>query len=116
MNRALKLTAEDSQKKDVAALHLDFGSIINPYNAYGQAWRLQYLTDWSNLPDYDAGQGYEYGRVQGAPVDVEGMPVFHKMPDSFESAESDGQRWRWLLGNAAMLNPDFETHVQYMPV
>jgi uncharacterized protein YfaS (alpha-2-macroglobulin family) len=113
MHRALRLTAEDPQKKEVAALHLDFGSIINPYNAYGQAWRLQYLTDLSSLPDYDAGHGYEYGRVQGAPVDAEGMPVFHKMPDSFESAESDGQRWRWLLANAARLNPDLETHVQY---
>ncbi|MGD9290895.1 MAG: hypothetical protein PVG74_24970, partial [Desulfobacterales bacterium] len=113
MNRALRLTAEDPQKKEVAALHLDFGSIINPYNPDGQAWRLQYLTDWRSLPDYDAGHGYEYGRVQGAPVDAEGMPVFHKMPDSFESAKSDGQRWRWLLEKSAMLNPDLETHVQY---
>ena len=113
MNRALRLTAEDPQKNEVAALNLEFAGIINQYNAYGQAWRLQYLTDLSSLPDYEAGHGYEYDRVQGAPVDAEGMPVFHKMPDSFESAESDGQRWRWLLGNAAMLNPDLETHVQY---
>ncbi len=52
---------------------------------YAEAWRLQYLTDLAQLPDYD--DGWYYGRqTTGAPVDADGNPVFHTAPKRFEDA------------------------------
>jgi len=113
MNRALNLTLNEPAKNEVADLYLEFAGIISQYSGYSQAWRLQYLTDLTDLPDYETGHGYEYGQVQGAPVDMQGLPVFHKVPESFESAISDGQRWRWLLAKAGQLNPTLESRVRY---
>ncbi|MFA7230150.1 MAG: alpha-2-macroglobulin family protein [Victivallaceae bacterium] len=73
---------------------------------YGQSWRLQYLTDLKVLPDYS--QQNFYGGFQnmmsfqlsGAPVDAQGNPVFYHLPDSFNNAVNDGERWRLALQNA----------------
>jgi len=69
-----------------------------------ELWRLQLLTDLSVLPDYEEGWGRD-GETAGAPVDAEGKPVFYSVPKTFESAENDGQRWRWCLQQAAEFNP-----------
>ncbi|UCD80120.1 MAG: hypothetical protein JSW26_01415, partial [Desulfobacterales bacterium] len=114
MNRALELAAAEPHRREVANLHLEFARIIFQYGGYNQAWRLQYLTDLATLPDYEPGQGYEYGtETQGAPVDRQGRPVFHKIPADFTSAQSDGERWRWLLSQAAELNPDLANQTKY---
>ena len=81
---------------------------------HGEAWKLQDLTDLATLPDFeisDGGMPY-YGRggrgmgrgiwppgntSKGAPVDKDGNPVFHYMPESWETAKSDGERWRWAM-------------------
>ena len=75
-----------------------------------EGWELQALTDLKTLPDYDETmQNYYYGGRQryrgaynmptgrGAPVDEKGEPVFYHMPESWDAAKSDGERWRWLL-------------------
>ena len=114
MNRALIMTADDSAQSEVANFYLEFARIILQYSGHNQSWRLQYLTDLARLPDYEPGHGYWYGGVtQGAPVDKGGNPVFYKIPKTFSSAESDGERWRWLLANAAKISPDRLTHVKY---
>lgn len=41
----------------------------------------------------------------GAPVNEDGTPVFYQLPDSFEAATNDGERWRWALEQAARANP-----------
>jgi len=74
-----------------------------------EAWRLQILTDLAALPDYEETQwwGWRGGsNSQGAPVDADGNPVFHTVPESFDTSASDGQRWRWLLAQAEQLRPD----------
>src|SRR5690606_29920681 len=38
---------------------------------------------------------------RGAPVDADGKPVFHAIPESWKAAVSDGERWRWMLLQAA---------------
>lgn len=63
-----------------------------------QAWRLQYLTDLTKLPEWDEPSDHS---AKGAPVDAGGNPVFHRLPESWEKAASDGERWRWLLAQAA---------------
>ena len=72
-------------------------------------WKLQAKIDFSKLPDYDQQSYYgSYGSVsrrEGAPVDKEGNPIFHRLPLSFEAAASDGERWRWALEEAVRVNP-----------
>ena len=115
MNRALALSARDSSKSEVANFYLEFARTLLQYSGHNQSWRLQYLTDLTRLPDYEPGHGYGYGSgTRGAPVDQNGNPVFYVIPDSFQSAGSDGERWRWLLANAARIHPDLETHIQYI--
>ena len=55
------------------------------------------------------------GSSQGAPVDAEGQPIFHRLPQSFESAGSDGERWRWLLARAMVLNPNLKSNLSTTP-
>ena len=44
---------------------------------YDEAWRLQTLTDLSELPDYV--EGWYYGHAPGgAPVDADGHPIFYR--------------------------------------
>ena len=114
MNRALELTAPEPDRHAVASFYLEYARIIIQYSGDQQAWRLQYLTDLSALPDYEPGHGYGYGSsTQGAPVDPDGQPVFHKIPTHFDRSKSDGERWRWLLVKAAELNPGLDSHVKY---
>ncbi|MHC4880381.1 MAG: alpha-2-macroglobulin, partial [Planctomycetota bacterium] len=80
-------------------------------------WALQRLTDLTQLPDYE--EGYWYGhrgpQYGGAPVNADGSPVFYSVPESFEAAESDGERWRWLLAEAGRLVPAWQPNydIQY---
>ena len=71
---------------------------------YNEAWRLQYLTNLNELPDYEQGW-YRGSGTQGAPVDADGNPVYHHLPKSWQAAQSDGERWRWALSQAAENNP-----------
>lgn len=70
-----------------------------------QAWRLATLTNLDDLPDYDEGRT-SFGSSTGAPVTEEGDPVLHAEPASWEAAQSDGERWRWLLAEAVRWNPE----------
>jgi uncharacterized protein YfaS (alpha-2-macroglobulin family) len=114
MRQALALTARESAKSEVAYFYLEFASFLQQYRGHHQAWRLQYLTDLSRLPDYEPGYGYEYGRRQtGAPVDANGNPVWHQIPESFEAAKTDGERWRYLQTAAVAMEPSLESRVKY---
>jgi len=99
MNQARPLAFEDDAHAEVGNYLLAFARILLNNRGYQEAWRLQYLTDLSELPDYDDGWGYQH-QTAGAPVDEEGNPVLHSTPESFETAETDGERWRWCLEQA----------------
>lgn len=92
----------------VSRLYLDFARALLNSRGQTDAWRLQVLTDLSTLPDYE--QGYRYGPygggTRGAPVDEEGNPVFHQLPENYAAAQTDGERWRWMLHRAAEVRPD----------
>ncbi|MEX0726068.1 MAG: alpha-2-macroglobulin, partial [Planctomycetaceae bacterium] len=128
--RALQLMQQASQRIEgepnrdaVAAFYFDYAGIWMAGREYGNAWKLQALTDLTELPDYEEGQrhiiygrrgfgGWGGGDVQrGAPVDAEGNPVLHTVPESFEAAQSDGQRWRWFLSLAETVNPQLKSRV-----
>ena len=104
----------DPSKSEAAQFYIQFAGIVQQHRGANQAWRLQYLTDLTRLPDYDPGYGYDYdSRTRGAPVDAEGEPVYHRLPEDFERAASDGERWRWLLARATQLNPVLKSYVDH---
>ncbi len=112
MEQALRKSKGDKNQAELAELHVQFARLLLTCRGQQEAWRLQYLTDLSRLPDYEEGYGWArtwvWGRPdsQGAPVDAEGNPVFHHLPKSYEAATTDGERWRWLLMQAMELAPD----------
>lgn len=106
LQQAVDLAKDDPARSEVARLCLEFAGILQQGSMFGQdAWKLQILSDLTQLPDYEEapqwgwwGRGHE---PKGAPVDEEGKPVFHRVPKSFAEAKSDGERWRWMLLQAA---------------
>jgi uncharacterized protein YfaS (alpha-2-macroglobulin family) len=103
MQEALELTRSDKDKSAVAQFCIDFaGMLLNGVGRH-EPWRLQYLSDLSKLPDFSEGD-YYHTRA-GAPVDADGNPIYHHVPKSYETAQTDGERWRWLLTQAAELDP-----------
>jgi len=104
LQQALPLAKQDDNHAEVGDYLLAFSRILLNNRGYSEAWRLQYLSNLDELPDYDPGWGYA-GRTSGAPVDEEGKAVYHYTPKTFEDAETDGQRWRWCLEQAMEFNP-----------
>ncbi|MCL2624851.1 MAG: MG2 domain-containing protein, partial [Planctomycetaceae bacterium] len=51
------------------------------------------------------GGGYGGGSNYDTPVDEANNPVYYDLPKSFESAKSDGERWRWCLAMMVENNP-----------
>ncbi len=110
MQTAMSLVDDDVSQRDRSNLYLNFAAYF--LGQRGEAWRLQDLTDLNELPDYEeAAMGFRFGYYSprasqtGAPVDSEGNPVFHHLPESYETAQSDGERWRWMLHQAAQVEP-----------
>ena len=104
MAQAIPLAKQDENHAEVGDFLLGLANILLNNRGFDEAWRLQYLTDLSQLPDYEEGWGY-WREAPAAPVDEQGKPVFHQVPKSFEAAETDGQRWRWALEQAVEFNP-----------
>jgi uncharacterized protein YfaS (alpha-2-macroglobulin family) len=109
LEQALPLVQKEKDRPAAAQFYLDFANVVNnaafnlhPWRTDYQPWRLQYLTDLSQLPDFD--NAYYGGSDHGAPVDAQGSPIFYAIPKSYQTARSDGERWRWLLTQAAELD------------
>ncbi|MGH7170387.1 MAG: alpha-2-macroglobulin, partial [Gemmataceae bacterium] len=106
MQQALPLTAKENDKPALARFHLHFAQIVRNGAGWHDAWRLQYLTDLSQLPDYQEGYSrYNRGNNRGAPVDANGRPIYYHLPKSYETSVNDGERWRWMLAQAAEFDP-----------
>jgi alpha-2-macroglobulin len=104
MVQAMPLARQDDEHRPVADFMLSMAQMFLNNRGHGEAWRLQYLTDLEELPDYDLGRSYfgwgQYRQGSAAPVDEDGNPVYHHAPKSFQAAETDGERWRWCLEQA----------------
>jgi uncharacterized protein YfaS (alpha-2-macroglobulin family) len=115
MQQALPLVEKDGDKKAVADFHLHFARLLLNGAGWHEPWRLQYLTDLGTLPDYEDGYRYYHGQSsRGAPVDENGNPIYHHKPKSYDTAKSDGERWRWMLARAAELDPNRSGEVDMM--
>jgi alpha-2-macroglobulin len=105
MTEALPHAQKDDNHDLVSQFLLSLADMLQDYRGRREAWRLQYKTDLTTLPDYEDGWGYYFGgQPQGAPVDEAGNPVFYSVPKRFDAAVSDGQRWRWCLQQAMEFN------------
>ncbi|MEX0643654.1 MAG: alpha-2-macroglobulin, partial [Pirellulales bacterium] len=109
--RALQLMVQgfssaqaDANKADVADHYFAFAGMLLANRGYYDAWRLQYLSDLSQLPDYEQGWN-TYREYNGAPVDAEGKPVYHHTVKTFDAAKTDGERWRWALDQVVENHP-----------
>jgi uncharacterized protein YfaS (alpha-2-macroglobulin family) len=107
--QAVKSVEAADEKPEVKAGF--FAQVVYSITARA-GWELQALTDLTKLPDYEENQtgyyggrrwrGYQpYGDDRGAPVDEKGEPVYHRTPESWSAAKSDGERFRWLLAQQA---------------
>ncbi len=113
MVEAMPLADKDDDKPAVGQFYFQLANALLRNRGYGEAWRLQVLSDLTQLPDYDDGYG-NYYPWNGAPVDAEGNPVFHRTPKSWDAATTDGERWRWALSAAAENNPAVRGEVERM--
>ena len=95
---ALRLLFSVPQGDRTEAFYEALSDVIMWGRQYGEAWKLQYLTDLNKLPDYGK-QNRRYGRyrINGAPVGADGKPVFYFVPAGLKTAANDGERWRWAL-------------------
>ncbi|HKI36969.1 MAG TPA: MG2 domain-containing protein [Gemmataceae bacterium] len=103
MQQALPLLKDEKDKAAAGAFHLHFADVILRGAGYYETWRLQSLTDLTQLPDYGEGWGYG-GSANGAPVNANGDPIYYKVPKTYEASQSDGERWRWMLMQAAEID------------
>lgn len=105
--QAMPLASAEATKSELAQFYQHFAEALTLDTIGADAWQLQVLTDLAVLPDYEPGHrwgrrgfGFHPQSPRGAPVDVEGNPVFYHVPESWAAAKSDGERWRWLLMQA----------------
>ena len=114
MVQAMPLAQKDDDHAAVGTFFLNLAGMLLNNRGYSDSWRLQSLTDLTQLPDYEPGWGYYgepawgfYGspQVAGAAVDEAGNPIFYRVPKSFAEAQNDGQRWRWCLVQAMEFDP-----------
>ncbi len=113
MVQAMPLVEKEPNRQEAAQFYLDFANIILFDRGWSEAWRLQALTDLSQLPDYEEGWYFHRG-TRGAPVDEEGNPIFYSAPRTFDQAKNDGERWRWCLVQAKEANAALTDQVDYM--
>ncbi len=99
MVQARDLALKDDNKDEVSKFFVAFANMFMGNRGYAEAWRLQYLSDLAELPDYQDGWYYGHGAT-ARPVDAAGKPVFYSVPKTFDDATNDGERWRWCLSQA----------------
>ena len=101
MTQAIPLTKNDGDHAGVGSFYMALADMMMGQRGYAGAWRLQYKTDLTKLPDYETGYYYGYGRYgrssRGAPVDKNDKPIYHKRPKTWAAAKTDGEHWRWAL-------------------
>jgi alpha-2-macroglobulin len=104
LRRAAIAAAEQARFRpnnvDYCRLHMKLAETILRARSGNQAWALQTLTDLDVTLDYTAIDGDPPMPSQNAPVDETGEPLYYSIPESWETANSDGERLRWTLEQA----------------
>ncbi|TWT42745.1 alpha-2-macroglobulin family protein [Botrimarina hoheduenensis] len=101
LTRALRLS--DSQADLRAEIARELASNVFPQSYSRGAPPLQLLTDLESLPPLDR-QNEE--TLTPLLLKEDGTLVLHEIPESWEAARTDGERWRWALAEWGRLDPD----------
>ncbi|MEQ8765305.1 MAG: MG2 domain-containing protein [Planctomycetota bacterium] len=113
MDRAIPLLARDDVgAEEQADFYRSLADWSLGFNRTHEAWRLQILTDLEKLPDPEPGW-YGWRGFVGAPVDENGDPVVYAVPESWEAARSDGERWRFAIEEVRRLDPERSDEVDW---
>ncbi|MEP2777208.1 MAG: alpha-2-macroglobulin family protein [Luteolibacter sp.] len=70
----------------------------------GYLWKLFQLTDLTAVADYT--EQIDVITSEGAPAGKDGEPVWIDVPESWEAAKSDGERWRWLAAEISKIDAE----------
>ena len=105
-HQAWQLAAAANEADRTQNLMLMLARTLQYDNFGSQSWRMQSLTDLDTLPEMDEGWGLAGGQIEGAPVDAEGNPIYYNLPNSWDKATNDGERWRWALEQYSKLGDD----------
>ena len=101
IDRALALLEKSPPPvEDLADLYLAFADVVTSNRA---SWQLFTLQPLDPLPDWE--EIWSDTSSRGAPVGDDGLPKYHRVPESWAAAKTDGERWRWLLAQAAAAGP-----------
>ncbi len=99
--QGLDRVRSDPDRPGAARYFFTLGQALLMLRAEVGSWRLQSQTPLETLPDYDDFTPGLWGvQATGAPVGVDGQPVYYQVPQDFAKARSDGERWRWALAQA----------------
>ena len=117
LEKALQLTGEIPDAAPGVAAAQDRGSAAERCELWhamlqllmqgreGQfGWRLQIKTDIQAKLDYAHDIATHQHAQRHAPVDEQGKPIFHTLPETWSAAISDGQRCRWALQRTQSLD------------
>ncbi len=107
--KCIPLVQKDENSIDAGWFFSDFAAcFMMGRSGNFDAWQMQDLSDVATLPDADTENPYGYQRgtrsTNGAPMNEDGTPLVFALPESFESAKNDGERWRWALEQMVVLN------------
>src|SRR5262249_21158586 len=105
MVQAMPAIKTEPRKEEVGNYWMAMARMLLNNRGFNDAWRLGYLTNLDELPDYDKGQFVHDFSTTGAPVDNNGNPVFYQEPKTWAAAQTDGERWRFALAQAARNDP-----------
>ncbi len=101
--KALDLFEEDP-KSEVRVLRKLGEVLIEDRRDSQSVWQLYTLTDTKVVPDYT--RSLDAITTLGPPVDSNGEPEYFGIPESYELAESDGERWRWTIAESSRIAPE----------
>ena len=104
----------DRNSREARELLIHFARTLRYSWGNSQSWRLQRRTDLGTLPDYEEGWSSFHSATQGAPIDADGDPIFYDVPKSWEAADNDGQRWRWVLATLERWQPQNRSVALYL--
>lgn len=106
--QALDVSKGETDKKALADLYYQFASLLLNGGSGRDTWRLQYLSNLAELPDYvEQNRFYRGwgGNTKGTPVNDDGTAIFYGVGKDFQNSKNDGERWRWALSMVSELDP-----------
>jgi len=115
LSEAMELVGNDpvATSKEKADVFETLASVISNNLSY-ESQNLDQLTDLNRLPDpVVIDEAWELIEPP-APIqlDEKGQPVGFRIPDSWQAARSDRERWHWALEQAAQADPERRSRLE----